>query len=167
MLIFNLIIVMCVRYSPVRGEMVIRTYIYACYKPLASHGMETGLKLKDIDMPRFIVYASKLCIPKVLYAWVICQDAVDDDWVSWCVKVYIEVDRSGEEFARNPEKSVPLFLASMTELFLNLEASIGNLSTFYQVIYCIFPEIMLLTHIFQFLASNPAAAVATSVVFSS
>ncbi|KAK4772569.1 hypothetical protein SAY86_014344 [Trapa natans] len=52
---------------------------------------------------------------------------------TFLAQVYIEVDRSCEEFATNSEKSVPLFLASMTELFQNLETSLGNLRTLYQI----------------------------------
>ncbi|KAK4764627.1 hypothetical protein SAY86_025717 [Trapa natans] len=52
---------------------------------------------------------------------------------TFLAQVYIDVDRSCEEFATNPEQSAPLFFASMTELFLNLETSLRNLRTLYQI----------------------------------
>ncbi|OWM73562.1 protein DGS1, mitochondrial isoform X2 [Punica granatum] len=51
---------------------------------------------------------------------------------TFLAQVYIEVDRSVEELAKDPRKSLPLLLVSMNELFLNLETSIGNLNAFYQ-----------------------------------
>ncbi|KAG7947738.1 hypothetical protein I3843_14G108800 [Carya illinoinensis] len=42
-------------------------------------------------------------------------------------KIYMEVDRFGEELVKDPETSLPALLATINGLFSNLEASIGHL----------------------------------------
>ncbi|GAV81088.1 NCA2 domain-containing protein, partial [Cephalotus follicularis] len=46
---------------------------------------------------------------------------------TFLAQVYMEVERCGEELMNNPEKSFPLLLVTINELFSKLEASIGHL----------------------------------------
>ncbi|KAK6138263.1 hypothetical protein DH2020_028010 [Rehmannia glutinosa] len=45
---------------------------------------------------------------------------------SFLAKVYMEVDRFGEDLVKDPENSLPSLLVALNDLFLKLEASIGH-----------------------------------------
>lgn len=45
---------------------------------------------------------------------------------TFLAQVYMEIDRVGENLVKDPEKSVPSLLITISDLFLNLEASIGH-----------------------------------------
>ncbi|WCJ20565.1 dgd1 suppressor 1 [Euphorbia peplus] len=46
---------------------------------------------------------------------------------TFLAEVYMEVERCGEELVKNPEESLPSFLAAINGLILDLEASIGHI----------------------------------------
>lgn len=45
----------------------------------------------------------------------------------------MEIDRVGENLAKDPQKSVPSLLVNISDLFLKLEASIGHFHAMHQV----------------------------------
>ncbi|KAI5673518.1 hypothetical protein M9H77_13882 [Catharanthus roseus] len=51
---------------------------------------------------------------------------------TFLAQVYMEIDRVGENLAKDPQKSVPSLLVNISDLFLKLEASIGHFHAMHQ-----------------------------------